>query len=331
MAVAPGAVLPALATLVGGGLLAMLLGRITGQVLKRLTRRTATRTDDVIAELVAATIAPLGWVIAAGLSWQQLGVDQPQANRLVLGLANGVLVVLVVRLINQVSGRLLHSWAGRAADPAVATMLISLAPMLRALVWCIGAAVYLQNLGVQMAAIWALLSAGGIGAGLALKQPVQEFFNYLTILLDRPFQTGQWIQVNGITGRVERVGVRSTRLRNPSGEAVVMGNSLLTNAVVINCDELQQRRVVLRFALAAAAAPQALEQVPDRVRQLVRAEPQACFERCHCLAIQGSSLLYELVYGLEGLDVGQHREVQQRITLGLNRLLQDLGLILAAN
>jgi hypothetical protein len=89
--------------------------------------------------------------------------------------------------------------------------------------------------------------------------------------------------------------------------------------------------VVLRFALAAAAPPQALEQVPARVRQLVGAEPEACFERCHCLDVQGSSLLYELVYGLEGLDVQRHREVQQRITLGVNRLLQDLGLILAAN
>lgn len=331
MAVAPGAVLPALATLVGGGLLAMLLGRITGQVLKRLTRRTATRTDDVIAELVAATIAPLGWVIAAGLSWQQLGVDQPQANRLVLGLANGVLVVLVVRLINQVSGRLLHSWAGRAADPAVATMLISLAPMLRALVWCIGAAVYLQNLGVQMAAIWALLSAGGIGAGLALKQPVQEFFNYLTLLLDRPFQAGQWIQVNGITARVERIGVRSTRLRNLSGEAIVMGNSLLTSSVVTNCDELQQRRVVIRFALQADAPPEALEALPLRVQRWLADESGLRLERCHCLDLQGTALVFELVYALDGGDGQDHREVQQRVTLGLNRLIQGLGLRLAAS
>jgi len=187
------------------------------------------------------------------------------------------------------------------------------------------------NIGVQMAAIWALLSAGGIGAGLALKQPVQEFFNYLTILLDRPFQTGQWIQVNGITARVERVGVRSTRLRNLSGEAVVMGNSLLTSAVVTNCDELQQRRVVSRFALQASADPDALEQMPARVAQLVRNQPDARFERCHCLELQGNALIVELVYGLEGVDLERHRLVQQRVTLGLNRLLQELALPLASN
>ena len=316
------ALVPALLVLLGGGLLSQLLGH--------LIHLLARRIHSEPARLLAEAVPVGGWLLSAALAWRQLPLDLG-GDQLLMAAAKLVLLVLLVRVANRVCTRAFRRWTERCPDEAVAAMLWSLAPMLRALIWCLGAVLYLQNIGVQMAAIWALLSAGGIGAGLALKQPVQEFFNYLTILLDRPFQTGQWIQVNGITARVERVGVRSTRLRNLSGEAVVMGNSLLTNAVVINCDELQQRRVVLRFALAAAAPPQALEQVPARVRQLVGAEPEACFERCHCLDIQGSSLLYELVYGLEGLDVQRHREVQQRITLGVNQLLQDLGLILAAN
>jgi small-conductance mechanosensitive channel len=316
------ALVPALLVLLGGGLLSQLLGH----VIHLLARRSHSEPARLLAEAVPVG----GWLLSAALAWRQLPLDLG-GDQLLMAAAKLVLLVLLVRVANRVCTRAFRRWTERCPDEAVAAMLWSLAPMLRALIWCLGAVLYLQNIGVQMAAIWALLSAGGIGAGLALKQPVQEFFNYLTILLDRPFQTGQWIQVNGITARVERVGVRSTRLRNLSGEAVVMGNSLLTNAVVINCDELQQRRVVLRFALAAAASPQALEKVPARVRQLVGAEPEACFERCHCLDVQGSSLLYELVYGLEGLDVQRHREVQQRITLGVNRLLQDLGLILAAN
>jgi hypothetical protein len=203
--------------------------------------------------------------------------------------------------------------------------------MLRALISALGAVFYLQNIGVEMAAIWALLSAGGIGAGLALKQPVQEFFNYLTLLLDRPFQAGQWIQVNGITARVERIGVRSTRLRNLSGEAIVMGNSLLTSSVVTNCDELQQRRVVIRFALQADAPPEALEALPLRVQRWLADESGLRLERCHCLDLQGTALVFELVYALDGGDGQDHREVQQRVTLGLNRLIQGLGLRLAAS
>ena len=96
-------------------------------------------------------------------------------------------------------------------------MISSLTPLVKAFTWTIGSIFYLQNIGVQMTAIWALLSAGGIGAGLALKDPVQEFFEYITILLDKPFQKGEFIKSDGVLGMVERVGVRSSRIRSING------------------------------------------------------------------------------------------------------------------
>ncbi|MBU6353457.1 MAG: mechanosensitive ion channel family protein [Cyanobacteria bacterium REEB498] len=317
----PTALLPALGWLLGGGLAALLLGR--------LCRRLAGRRHSPSAQLLAEAIAPVGWLISAALAWRTLPLALG-ADQLFMALAKLVMLVVLVRLANRLCTRALRSWMERCPDEAVASLIGSLAPLLRALIWCLGGVLYLQNVGVEMAAIWALLSAGGIGAGLALKQPVQEFFNYLTILLDRPFQTGQWIQVNGITARVERVGVRSTRLRNLSGEAIVMGNSLLTGAVVTNCDELDQRRVVQRFGVLATADPDALEQLPQRAQQLLDAVPGARLERCHLLELQGNALTVELVYGLEGMDPAQHRALQQRVTLGLTRLLQELGLTLAS-
>lgn len=269
-------------------------------------------------------------LISAALIWRSLPMSLG-ADQLLMAGVKLVLVVLAVRLANRATTRALRSWSARCGDEAVASLIGSLAPMLRALISALGAVFYLQNIGVEMAAIWALLSAGGIGAGLALKQPVQEFFNYLTLLLDRPFQAGQWIQVNGITARVERIGVRSTRLRNLSGEAIVMGNSLLTSSVVTNCDELQQRRVVIRFALQADAPPEALEALPLRVQRWLADESGLRLERCHCLDLQGTALVFELVYALDGGDGQDHREVQQRVTLGLNRLIQGLGLRLAAS
>ncbi len=269
-------------------------------------------------------------LISAALLWRSLPMTLG-ADQLLMAGVKLVLVVLAVRLANRATTRALRSWSARCGDEAVASLIGSLAPMLRALISALGAVFYLQNIGVEMAAIWALLSAGGIGAGLALKQPVQEFFNYLTLLLDRPFQAGQWIQVNGITARVERIGVRSTRLRNLSGEAIVMGNSLLTSSVVTNCDELQQRRVVIRFALQADAPPEALEALPLRVQRWLADESGLRLERCHCLDLQGTALVFELVYALDGGDGQDHREVQQRVTLGLNRLIQGLGLRLAAS
>ena len=319
------ALLPALLTLVGGGLLGLLVARLVQRVLGRITRRTASTTDDFVVTVLVDTIPPVAWVLSASLAWQILPTDAA-SDRLVYGLAKLILVVLIVRLVNRIGLRLLQRWANRAGDLQVANLIRSLAPMLKALVWCLGAVFYLQNIGVQMAAIWALLSAGGIGAGLALKEPVQEFFEYITILLDKPFQSGQVIAVAGITGRVERVGVRSTRLRSVNGEAIVMSNSALTSAVVANYGDMQERRLVVRFGVLYDTPVELLERIPELVRSIVEAGGDAAFNRCHFVELASSSLDFELAFTVPSNDYDRALDVQQRVNLEIMRRFNEAGI-----
>ena len=99
-----------------------------------------------------------------------------EIDNYVLAISKFIGLVLIVRMINRILLRVIHRWTLKIDDKAISTMLKSISPMFQAAIWCLGFVFYLQNIGVQMAAIWALLSAGGIGAGLALKEPVQEFF-----------------------------------------------------------------------------------------------------------------------------------------------------------
>ena len=168
-----------------------------------------------------------------------------------------------------------------------------------------------------MAAIWALLSAGGIGAGLALKQPVSEFFEYITILLDKPFQTGQFINVGEVWGTVERVGVRSTRLRSVNGEAIVMSNSALTSSVVANYGEMQERRLIYRLGVTYDTSHAVLERIPGLLKAIVEQGGDARFDRAHFVAFNSSSLDFELVYFVPSNDYIQAMEAQQRINLDI--------------
>ncbi|MFM2172367.1 MAG: hypothetical protein RLZZ54_294 [Cyanobacteriota bacterium] len=324
------ALLPALLTLVGGGLLGLLVARLVQRVLSRITRRTASTTDDFVVTVLVDTIPPVAWVLSASLAWQILPTDAA-SDRLVYGLAKLILVVLIVRLVNRIGLRLLQRWANRAGDLQVANLIRSLAPMLKALVWCLGTVFYLQNIGVQMAAIWALLSAGGIGAGLALKEPVSQFFEYITILLDKPFQPGQLIHVGQVWGTVEKVGVRSTRLRSINGEAIVMSNSSLTGAVVANFGEMQRRRLTLRLGLKLDTPVEQLQRLPQLLAEVVKSEGTAEFERCHFVSLEHNSLDFELVYYVPSNEFKQALDVQQRINLTILRRFAEEGLELAAS
>ena len=315
----------ALITLLAGGLLATLLARVLKTLFTPITRRSASQSDDFVLQTVVDTLPPLGWVISGVVAWRLLPM-RLDADWAVLAGAKLVVTVLLVRLINRIGGRLLQSWAGRSSDSAIASMLRSLTPLLRAVIWVLGATLYLQNIGVQMAAIWALLSAGGIGAGLALKEPVAEFFEYITILLDKPFSNGQQIQVNGITATVERVGVRSTRLRSVNGEAIVMSNSALTGAVIANFGDMQQRRLLVRLGVSYDTDAKTLERLSGLLKNLVEACPGARFGRCHFVAFAERSLEFELVYFVDSADYEQALDAQQQVNLAIVRRFGEEGI-----
>ena len=179
-------------------------------------------------------------------------------------------------------------------------------------------------MGVQMAAIWALLSAGGIGAGLALKEPVQEFFEYITILLDKPFQSGQFIHIEGIWAKVERVGVRSTRLRSINGEAIIMSNSRLTNGVISNYAEMKKRRLVHKLGVVYETTYEQTKNIPSIVKDIIDKTENAIFDRCHFVEFSNSSLDFELVYYIPTSNYMLAMKAQQEINLEImNRFKRE--------
>ncbi len=304
--------------LILGGLVTLIIARLTKIVVGRFTRRTKSETDDYILNVLISTIKPIGWVISASIAWKVLPI-QDEIDQIVLGISKLFLLVFIVRLINKIILRLMQRWALKIDDSAVSTMLQSLRPMVRALIWCVGFVFYLQNMGVQMAAIWALLSAGGIGAGLALKEPVQEFFEYITILLDKPFQNGQFIHIEGVWATVERVGVRSTRLRSLNGEIIVMSNSFLTNGVISNYAEMKHRRLVHRLGVVYETSIEKMKDIPILIKSIVEKTPDALFDRCHFVEFGSCSLDFELVYYVPTNDYVRAMEAQQEINIEIMR------------
>ncbi len=308
--------LTAVATFLIASLLTLVAARLLRLAMSRITSRTKSGTDDYIAEVIIKTIKPLGLLISASVAWSILPIEEG-INIAFTGIVKLLSLLLIVRLINNISLRLINSWASRIEDSSVSQMLLSLSPMIRALFWCLGAVIYLQNMGVQMAAIWALLSAGGIGAGLAIKEPVQEFFEYITILLDKPFENGQFIHIDDIWATVERVGVRSTRLRSLNGEIIIMSNSSLTNGIIANYGEMNSRRLVHNIGIIYGTKAEKVKKIPEMIKSIIDSTQDAIFDRCHFVEFGDFSLNFELVYYIPTNNYLVAMEAQQSINLGI--------------
>src|SRR5690606_4389821 len=112
------------------------------------------------------------------------------------------------------------------------------------IVWSITFLVILDNFGIDITALIAGLGVGGIAVALAVQNVLGDVLASLSIILDKPFQVGDFIVVGEMTGTVERIGVKTTRVKSLSGEQVIFSNSDLLSSRIRNFKQLFERRVV---------------------------------------------------------------------------------------
>ncbi len=319
----------ALAKLVGGLVVVWLLGRVGLATATRLTRRTATSIDDFITKAVHKALVPVFSMVVVAWAWEGIPYEGI-GDRIVTAMTALVTTVVIVQAANRILVRLLVSAFRRIGkgDDASLEILTALKPMLRAVTWMLGGVIYLQSLGIPLGALWALLSAGGIGAGLALQKPVAEFFEYIYILMDKPFRNGDFLHVgnSGTWARVEQVGIHSTRLRSVDGELVVMTNSSLANQTLSNYTVMERRRRIYRFGVTYDTPPQVLKRIPTMVRAIVEGVKDADFDRCHFVEFGASSLDFELCYNIPTNNYVQALDAQQQVNVALVQMFAEQGI-----
>ena len=288
---------------------------VVRRFLPRFSRRTSSDFDDFLLRALSDAAIPFGIVVTLLIAKTNLGLpnDVARAYDVVLRIVGSV---VLIRFVNRVGIRFLQGLA-RRSDSDLEQLFKNIQPLVRALIWIVGALVLFQSLGVQLAAIWALLSAGGIGVGLALKEPAQELFAYLMILLDKPFTVGQFINVGSTFATVEKIGVRSTHLRSLRGEAVVMNNSALTHTTLLNFADMKSRRMIYSLRVTYSTSVEQMKAIPAWVEQIIDVIPNTSFDRCHFTEFGDSSLKLELVYYIDTNDYTTALNAQQAVNLGI--------------
>lgn len=135
-------------------------------------------------------------------------------------------------------------------------------------VFFIAAIVVLDNVGVNVTGLVAGLGIGGIAIGLAAKGIFEDLFAALSIIFDRPFRQGETVGFDGKTMTVERIGLKSTRMRALSGEEVIVSNTNLLNKELHNYAQVPQRRFRIAFSLRYETPPELLRRIPELVQQV---------------------------------------------------------------
>lgn len=298
-------------------------------VIRRISKwavSTSTRWDDALVQALRAVRWYLIALVALHPASQEL-VLRANTERWMSGIAT----VAFFLQLGLCASAFISGWIVNVRqdslqkDPSTTSALSILSFIGRVVAWAVLLLLLLDNLGFDVNALVAGLGIGGIAIGLALQNILGDLFASLSIVLDKPFQVGDFVVIDDFSGSVENIGLKTTRLRSLSGEVLVFSNGDLTKSRLRNYKLMKERRIPFTFGLTFDATPEQLEQVPGVVKKVVDTQEQARFDRAHFTGFGGSSLDFEVVYWMLTPDYAAYRDVQQAINLGLMREFAALG------
>ena len=239
--------------------------------------------------------------------------------------------LFVVALLLQV-GVLLSALITRAlvivlkerGDPSSAGALSLLSLLARLLLWSALVLVALQNLGFDVTALIAGLGIGGVAIALAVQNILGDLFASLAIILDKPFQIGDFIVVGNTMGTVEYIGIKTTRLRSLSGEQLIVANSDLLGSRISNFKRMAERRVLFRFGVTYDTPLPVLREVPARVGEFIGTIGRVRLDRVHFASLGAYSLDFEVVYFVLSPDFNTYMDIHQSILFGLMEQMREM-------
>ncbi|HSL19636.1 MAG TPA: mechanosensitive ion channel family protein, partial [Methylomirabilota bacterium] len=298
-----------------------------GSRLARLTARTRSPVDDLLVAVLRSTRKTFVAVLAVALASLVLEVGGIAADvrRWLLVIALTVQVGLwgqraIILWLELQRERLLED------DPGAVTTLQGLSYVARVALWGAVIVLMLDNLGYDVTALVAGLGIGGVAVALALQSVLGDLFASLSIALDKPFVTGDFIIVDDKLGTVSNIGLKTTRLASLSGEQLVFSNSDLLSSRIQNYKRMEERRVPFTVGVLYQTPVERLEEIPGLARSIIEATEHTRIDRAHFKGFGDSAYIFEFVYYVLAPDYNLFMDCQQQINLGLCRAFEERGI-----
>lgn len=320
----------------GIGLLVAVFAFLIFQVIKRvvirrlhkLADRTDTDIDDFIIHLLDSTKPFL--IVALSLYAGSYVIEMDPSARDLCDAA-AILVFLLQSALwgNQIITYGMKRFAQNrmeADDPTVATLATLLGTVGRILFLTMLVLVALGTVGFDVTALITGLGIGGIAVAMAVQGILSDLFGSLSIALDKPFEVGDFITVGDFKGTVEKIGLKTTRLRSNTGEQLVLSNSDLLSSRTRNYKRMSERRGVIMIGVTYQTTAEQLAGIPGIVQEVIDSEEAARFERAHFASFGDFALNFEVVYWVTDAAYLTFMDTTQAINLEIVRRFEAAGI-----
>ena len=296
--------------------------------LKAVSQRTANDFDDLLHDLLRRIVGQLVYLSTA-LYCAALFLTLPDGlGRLLQILLVIILTIKVAQFLQGLAAYGVRTWAEQVMknDPAGGAMVKNITWLARVMIWTATLLFILDNLGINVTAFVASLGIGGIAIALAAQSVLGDVFSGFAILVDKPFQVGDFIVVGDLFGTVEHVGLKTTRLLSLGGEQLIFSNSDLTGSRIKNYKRMRERRVQFSVGVTYETSVENVKAIPAMVERVIKEHQHVRFGRAHFKSFGDFALIYESVFGVLTPDYNVYMDLQQSINFRLIEEFQKAGI-----
>ena len=284
-------------------------------------KRTSTELDDILVEIVART-RPYFLAAVAVVVGSRFLVLPPTTD----GYFDAAFAIVLLVQCGLWGGAAVDLWIHRRAgfrathhDVASITTMRALGIAAKLVLWTIIFITALDKFGVNVTTLITGLGIGGVAIALAVQNVLGDLFAALSIVFDKPFDVGDAIAVDQMAGTVERIGLKTTRIRSVSGEQIIISNSELLKSRIRNYKRQLDRRVVFTTDVTYDTSADVVARIPGMIREVIATQNPVRFDRSHFTQYTDSALRIETVYYVLDADYTRYLDIQQTINLELLR------------
>jgi small-conductance mechanosensitive channel len=302
--------------------LSSLLKYVIIDKLAAFAQRTKNKFDDAIVSFLSSIKFSFYLFISFYIALQFLNFNA-FAHRIIDAIFIVYIIYQVIQIIHIFIDFFLDKKANGENGQSIEHVKDIIQLILRVTFWVVGVLFVLSNIGVNITSLIAGLGIGGIAVALAVQNILGDLFSYFAIAFDRPFIKGDLIVIGEHTGVIEKVGIKTTRIRALQGEELIVSNSELTSSRIQNFKNMQERRIVFSLGVLCETPLDKLEKIPQLVHDIITPISMARFERAHLSAFGDSAYMYEVVYYVQSADYNQYMDTHQTILLEIIRTFAD--------
>jgi MscS family membrane protein len=300
--------------------------------LKKLASRTKTTLDDKLFPALEAPASIL--IMLAGIFGALKVLKLSEASDRAVDYGSTVAFSLAVFWgLSRALGALLDHAQEMAArrNMGVAAFMPWIKKTLITIFVILGVLMVVQSLGYDVKALLAGLGIGGLAFALAAQDTLANVFGSIVVAIDQPFKLGEAVKIGANEGTVEDIGLRSTKLRTPGRNLIVIPNKTVAAEAIINNSRFLGRRADQVFSLTYDTTPDQMDALVTEIRGIIKAEPDvdASSVLVYFRDLSASSLDIWSAYNTKNPDFGKHMELRQRVNLAIMRAVAARGLAFA--